>query len=157
VVLIIDHDEEGSLGLVTNRPTGAPLPSALDRWSDLDAVESQLFRGGPVEANAMLAVGTLGTNVTPAGARPIDDQVSLLDLSGDATILVPHFASVRIFAGYAGWGAGQLSDELCGDGWWVLDREPDDLVAGPELWANVVGRTPGLQRFATLPADPTMN
>ncbi len=65
-----------------------------------------------------------------------------------------------MFAGYAGWGSGQLEDEIAEGGWFVVDADPTDpLSPAPELlWAQVLRRQRGtLALFAAYPADPTMN
>lgn len=161
VLLMVDHDEKGSLGLVLNRPTDQPVPGGLSRWGDAADGADHLLAGGPVEPDALLAVGSRSPG--HAGDPPdsammaVDHDLWMLDLTTDPGQLDPSIDELRIFTGYAGWGPGQLTAELGADGWWVLDRQPGDLVGGEALWARVLRRHRGLQRFATLPADPSHN
>jgi putative transcriptional regulator len=86
-------------------------------------------------------------------------KVGLVDLEGP----LPgngEFAGLRVFAGYAGWGAGQLEDELLEGSWVVVDAEESDLSSPtPEtLWREVLRRQPDDVRFwATFPPDPSTN
>jgi len=75
-------------------------------------------------------------------------------------VVVPEIAGMRIFAGYAGWSAGQLEGEIQAGGWYVVDAEARDAFS-PEpdrLWRVVLRRQRGnLALVATFPDDPTMN
>ncbi len=87
-------------------------------------------------------------------------DLGLVDLDAEPAVLAASLGSLRIFAGYAGWGAGQLADELDQDAWYVVDSEPTDIFsANPErLWSDVLRRQPGEMAFvATKPLDPTLN
>ena len=67
---------------------------------------------------------------------------------------------MRFFAGYAGWGAGQLEGEIATHGWFIVDTLPDDPFATDpvELWREVLRRQGGeLARFATHPSEPGVN
>jgi putative transcriptional regulator len=75
-------------------------------------------------------------------------------------ILSSAVSSLRIFAGYAGWGSGQLEAEIEEGAWYVVPAEPQDpFLADPErLWAQVLRRQGGqLAMLATMPAEPGMN
>ena len=82
---------------------------------------------------------------------------------GDADIAGSADATrrARVFAGYAGWGAGQLDDEIEADGWIVADAVRDDVFGehDGELWTDVVRRQGGgyFSLLATMPEDPSLN
>jgi putative transcriptional regulator len=64
----------------------------------------------------------------------------------------------RVFIGHAGWGPGQLDEELANDAWIVADLEPEDVFAVGDLWAEAVARRGGdFRLLATMPDDPSLN
>jgi putative transcriptional regulator len=145
VILLLDHDDGGALGLVINRPTDVPLAEALPRWGDRVVEPAVVFRGGPVEQQMAIALGRDG------------NVVARVDLDSDP-LLTP--GDIRVFAGYAGWSAGQLDDELVRGAWAVVDSEPGDAFRADadELWHRVLDRQPEpLRRLALLPEDLSVN
>ena len=93
----------------------------------------------------------------PAGWRPLAGAIGALDLD-EAAELAGALDAVRFFAGYAGWGPGQLERELQIGGWLVLAAEPGDpFTAEPaKLWSSVLRRQGGeLALMSTMPADPS--
>jgi putative transcriptional regulator len=165
VVLVLDHDEDGALGVVLNRPTTVPVGEILPDWTDLLGEPGVLFQGGPVSTDSALAVGTsmsYGTdpNAEPMGFRRLYDEVGIVDLDTPTEIVGPQLSGLRIFAGYAGWSEEQLDAELRSGAWYVVPSVAADLLgADPEgLWRRVLRRQPGeLAWVSTRPADPTMN
>lgn len=84
----------------------------------------------------------------------------MVDLGGDLDGIRSHLDRVRIFAGYAGWGAGQLEAELADGAWFVVDADPEDALSALPggLWRFVLRRQPGrLSLVANFPTDPSMN
>ena len=165
VVLLLDHDESGTLGIVINRPTQLRVSDVLDSWSLLATDPEVLFQGGPVGLDSALGLAELDQSFRdgeeePVGWRQLFGSVGLIDLDVPPEVLAPQLRSLRIFAGYAGWGPGQLDDELAQGAWCVLDSEPKDAFTGqPErLWQAVLRRQPGELAFlATAPDDPSLN
>ena len=159
VVFLLDHDEEGALGVIVNHPTHADVDDVLPSWSALVGAPDCLFEGGPVSMDSALAVAVVPAGSSPEGFRPMTGRFGLVDLDGpvpDATELL----GLRVFAGYAGWGAGQLEDEIAEGSWLVTDAQDEDvLTPQPEnLWRTVLRRQEGDARFlATFPDDPTEN
>src|SRR5690606_4659345 len=107
--------------------------------------------------DSALAVGVVTDPINPPGAwQRADGPIGVVDLGGP----IPQpgeYAGLRVFAGYAGWSAGQLESEIDEGAWLVLTAEVDDLVSPvPErLWSEVLRRQKGETRFwSTLPADP---
>jgi putative transcriptional regulator len=159
VVLLLEHGVEGSVGIVLNRPTDATVAEAVPGWEALAAAPGVLFIGGPVSTEAAIA---LGTAVSPAaeGWSPVLDEVGTVDLHRRPEDLAGTIDSVRVFAGYAGWGPGQLEAELEADAWLVVPAEPDDVLGDQpnDLWRRVLRRQGGrLAWLANAPADPSVN
>jgi putative transcriptional regulator len=162
VVLVLDHDEEGTLGVVLNRPTAVPVASVLPGWADSVDDPPVLFDGGPVSADSALAVACVpeAEGEDPVGFRRLFGPTGMVDLDTPLEVLAPAMTRMRIFAGYAGWGGGQLDRELAEGSWYVLDAETADIfAASPEtLWREVLRRQHGpLAWVATMPTDPTRN
>ena len=161
VVLLLDADEDGAMGVVLNRPSPVPVISVLADWGDLVAEPEVLFRGGPVSPEGALAVALVrDPDEVPVGLRPVTDRLALVDLDGEVTELDAAIDGVRIFAGYAGWGAGQLEGEIAGGDWYVVPAlPPDPFRADPtDLWREVMRRQPGeLAWHVNRPVDPELN
>lgn len=161
VVLLVGHDASGALGVVLNRATEVAVREVLPiGWHALAAEPRVVFEGGPVQPEAALCLGRTVPGGAPRGFHAVDGAVGTLDLSGDPVALVGVVERVRVFAGYAGWTAGQLEEEIRAGGWLVLDALPGDaFVARPEdLWAMVLRRQGGLVAAVALyPSDPALN
>jgi putative transcriptional regulator len=166
VVLIVeDEPEEGTLGVVLNRPTETPVEQVLDSWTDLVTAPSVLFEGGPVSPNSALGLAMVPGEDEPVGWRALDtvtspSRLGLVDLGAPPQLLAGGIASLRVFAGYAGWSPGQLRSEISEGAWYVLPAEPADAFAAePEqLWQMVLRRAGGtLALMATYPDDPAQN
>ncbi|MFI0983525.1 YqgE/AlgH family protein [Streptomyces sp. NPDC021093] len=172
VVLLIDHDDAGSLGVVLNRPTAVGVDQILAPWAELAGAPGVVFRGGPVSMDSALGVAVVpGADPSPSsrlrsgrgcpiGWRRVHGAIGLVDLDAPPELLAAALGSLRIFAGYAGWGPGQLEDELTDGAWYVVESEPGD-VSSPEpegLWRAVLRRQrSGLAMIATYPDDPSLN
>jgi putative transcriptional regulator len=163
VVLMLEHTDEGALGVVLNRPTEVRLAEPLPAWDDVASDPAVVFVGGPVQREAIIALGRRRDGVGDDdgdGWAPVVSGVGTVDLQADPALVTPGLAGLRIFAGYSGWGPGQLEVELEAGAWFVVDADPDDaLAAAPEeLWRDVLRRQKGdLAMFATFPPDPALN
>jgi putative transcriptional regulator len=172
VVYVVDHGEHGTTGLVLNRPSTAPIVDLLPQWWELASPPKRLFYGGPVERDAALCLGR--TAPRPAGAiadggagepvpfgwRTVSGSVGLVDLDSEPAALAAVVTDLRVFAGYAGWGASQLVDEIEAGAWLILAGHAGDVFAEPEvdLWASVLRRQGGrLALLASYPPDPRLN
>ena len=164
VLLILDSNDEGSLGVILNQPSETPVGEVLTPWRDVVNPPGVFFRGGPVELNAALALGSLASSTAvddaPIGWRQVDDSLGLVDLDASPDDFLGRLSGLRIYAGYAGWGAGQLDDEIAEGSWHVVPARRSDLFSdNPErLWREILRRQPPpLSMLATLPADASLN
>lgn len=157
VIVLLNVDSDGALGVILNRPSEVPVVRVLDRWADLTGASAVIFSGGPVEPEGALAVGTLaGDTPPPEGWRPVFGRVGLVDLDGP----LGDYRSLRVYAGYAGWSDGQLEAEVAEGAWHVVPSRPGDLETDdPELlWRRVLRRQPSpLDLLVSMPADATWN
>lgn len=159
VVFLLDHDEDGALGVVVNRPLPSDVEDVLPVWSPHVNAPDCLFDGGPVAMDSALAVGVAPEGVVPDGWRPMTGHVGLVDLEGEPPP-IGQLVGLRVFAGYAGWSGGQLEDEVDEGSWVVVDAQDSDLTSPqPEiLWREVLRRQADDTRFwTTFPADPGEN
>lgn len=164
VVYVLDHSDTGTIGVVLGRPSEVRIGDVLPGWSEL-AVEPGVFHvGGPCETDTALCLATrTGTSPLPAGSglREVTGAVHLVDLDSDPDELDGEIGGLRVFAGYAGWSAGQLATELAEGAWACVDGVPSDVLTdatGPDLWRSVLRRQSGrLGVLSTAPADPSAN
>ena len=161
VVLLLDVDENGALGVVLNRPTGVPVAEVLADWRDVVAEPEVLFRGGPVSTEGALAVAVLREpDDVPVGFREVYGPLGVVDLDTPVELVDGTLDGMRIFAGYAGWGAAQLVGEIEEGSWYVVPAQPLDVfrMDPTELWRDVLRRQPGeLAWHSTRPIDPDLN
>ena len=161
VVLMIEHTPEGALGVVLNRPTELEVDAVLSEWSGLAASPPVLYMGGPVEQNGVLALGRRRKDAAPVpGWTSVLGDVGTVDLHLGPDDVAPGLDGIRFFAGYSGWGGGQLEAELEEGAWLVVDATDDDVFAAdPDaMWRAVLrrqgGRTAMLEHF---PSHPSLN
>lgn len=170
VVFVVDDDpDEGTLGVIVNRPLELAVGEVLVDWSGFATEPAVMFSGGPVGTGAGLALGMPGGDHTPLGWRPLEgaphegsrvDGLGVVDLDTPPEILGDALGRLRVFAGYAGWGAGQLAGEISEGAWYVVPAVTDDVFsAAPDsLWPRVLRRQGGdLALVSTFPDDPTLN
>ena len=157
VVLITEHNEDGAAGLVLNRPSDAVVSELVPQLEPLVDDGEHVWVGGPVQPNGVLVLGEF---LDPADAAvPLFGSLGFPSLEEPAEV-VPLTTRRRIFAGYAGWGAGQLEDELAREDWILEEAQPDDAFtdAPEELWADVLRRKGGIYELvARMPDDPSVN
>jgi putative transcriptional regulator len=140
VILLIEHGEKGSIGVVVNRPLDGTLDAVLDLREGTTRVDLPLYWGGPVQPEIVLAL--LRTPRPGTRARTVIDGVQITqDLDAVRMALADRdpLVRVRVFSGYAGWGPGQLASEMRG-GSWVVDAADAATVFSSEpsrLWRKV--------------------
>jgi putative transcriptional regulator len=163
VVLVLEHTGEGALGVVLNRPTETPVDDSLVRWADRAAAPGVVFVGGPVQPDAAIGLARRAPGapeLESIGFAPLFAGLGTVDLERAPDEIDDAIEAVRVYAGYSGWGPGQLDGELAAEGWYVCDAVPGDVwTARPgELWRDVLRRQPGpLRLVAGFPDDPSLN
>jgi putative transcriptional regulator len=157
VLLIVEHEPAGALGIVLNRPAPVKVADAAPALSRLVAPGEPLYLGGPVEPRAAVVLAELAE---PEGAEVVVfDSVCLLS-DGVEERSPDEVLRARVYAGYAGWGAGQIENELEGSSWIVHPATAADVfTADPQRqWADLLRRKGGdFALLATMPFDPSMN
>jgi putative transcriptional regulator len=168
VVLMIEHTPDGALGVVLNRPTDLEIDAVLGEWAALAASPPVLYMGGPVEQNGVLAlarrrdlsVGQDDELSDTPGWTSVLGEIGTVDLHLDPGDVGPTVDGIRFFAGYSGWGGGQLEAELAEGAWLVVPADPGDVFApDPDaVWRAVLRRQGGkVAMLAHFPAHPSLN
>lgn len=159
VVFMLEHNEEGALGVVLTRPSELPVAELFDQWSPHAAAPAVVHRGGPVSPSSVISLGVANGAASPSAFNTVAGGIGTIDLEADPSDIA-GLQGIRAFGGYAGWSSGQLEAELHEDAWLVLDATDHDILHPDpaELWWEVVGRQPGptslLQHY---PEEPWLN
>jgi putative transcriptional regulator len=159
VVLVLEHGEHGALGVVLNRPSQLEVGDPLPQWESYAADPPVVFVGGPVAPSAAICVARAAGATEVEAWKPLFDGLGTLDLERHPDD-VPVLDRLRVFAGYAGWGPGQLEGEIGEGAWFVVDSHPDDALSEDpaRLWRDVLRRQGGdYALMSTFPPDPTLN
>jgi putative transcriptional regulator len=162
VILLLDTDEDGALGVVLNRPSPVDVAAVLPGWAEAASSPAVLFQGGPVSTESALAVALRDPAFAglPNGFREVDHRFAIVDLDEEFDGPIRGVVAVRVFAGYAGWSAAQLEAEIDEGSWFVVDAEPGDLRTDEpeEMWREVLRRQRSeLAWVSLMPEDPSMN
>ena len=138
VVLLLHHDEAGTLGVVLNRPIEAPAVDSMRLPEDLAAHRGSFYWGGPMSQSTVRALMRTGT--PPEEAVQIFDAVHLVNMDEALLATASNAATLRFFAGYAGWGSGQLERELAFDSWHVLPATEELVFAEDtgDIWRKLL-------------------
>ena len=137
VIYVLEHHDEGALGLVLNRPSPEELGDALRAWAEMQSDPSLVFVGGPVEPDALIAIARVREPLPPLAEdedendthlAPLSGDLASADLAADPIDVIDTISALRVFRGYAGWGPGQLDGEIEAGAWLVLDPDPDRSV-----------------------------
>jgi putative transcriptional regulator len=157
VVLVLEHSEEGAMGLVLNRPVEPTVGEAAPELADVVDDDEHLFSGGPVQPSGVIVLAEF-TDPDDA-AMLVVDGVGPLAASADLHTVSVVDGRARAFAGHAGWGPGQLEAELERDDWIVEPATPDDVFEDADgLWSAVLERKGGQYALvARMPPDPSLN
>ena len=151
VVLMLEHTDEGAIGVVLNRPSPVEVVAAVPQWADLASDPAVVFSGGPVSPGSVIALARADPAQAGPDLTPITGSTGVLDISKDPADLATDVASVRLFSGYSGWGPGQLDGELGSGAWFVVEPEGSDaFTTTPEgLWTEVLKRSEGVDAMRT--------
>ena len=157
VTMVGEHNADGALGVVLNRPLDVTVEQVFPPVSRLVPSGESLFQGGPVQTNSAVLL----VEVSDPGLLdlPVFGSVGFLigEVSED---IQPSILRARVFAGYAGWGPGQLEAEMAAESWILEPARLEDVFNdAPELlWSRVLQRKgPDYRQLSRMPYDPSMN
>jgi putative transcriptional regulator len=157
VVLLGEHNDEGAVGIVLNRPLNVTVAQAVPQLASLVAPEEPLFQGGPVQPSTPVLL----VELEDPGLVDVLAFGSVGFLVGDVSPEVrSRIRRARVYAGHSGWGPGQLEAEMDQDSWIIEPALADDVFTdAPErLWSRVLERKgPAYRRLSRMPFDPSMN
>ena len=159
IVLLCEHNEQGSFGFILNKPSTSTVSELMEGVTSFDL---PVFIGGPVEQNTLHFVhrhqGLPGTTEIGDGIYWGGDFERLLFLLETKQILP---GDLKFFLGYSGWGAGQLAEELNTDSWIVSDRLDDELLFETDpnkMWQKSLQSMGGrFSVYSNYPIDPRLN
>ncbi len=157
VVLITEHNDEGAMGIVLNRPSTATVIDAAPELEQLVEPDEDVFVGGPVQPSSVIV---LAEWEHPDDGVPVFGHVGFVAAGSDPDDLAATVKRARLFAGFAGWSPGQLESELERDDWILEPAYAGDVFApDPEgLWSEVLERKGGEYALvARMPLDPSLN
>jgi putative transcriptional regulator len=152
VVLLIEHTPDGAMGVVLNRESETRVAEAVPQLTELAGADELVRLGGPVAPESVVALGEFD-DIEEAGTK-VTGQLGTLDPDASHDSL----RRLRVYAGYAGWSAGQLEDELEQEAWVVAPAEEQDPFSDGDIWSRALERRGGAYRLlATMPPDPSQN
>ena len=157
VVLIAQHTEDGAMGIVLNRPTDATVFDAVEPLCTLVGDDATVWEGGPVEPAGVIVLAEFDD---PAeSAELIFGDVGFMRADAEPNAVALATRRARVFAGYAGWTAGQLELELEEEAWFTAAPLEDDVfAAASDLWSDVLARKGGpYGLLSKMPPDPSLN
>jgi putative transcriptional regulator len=158
VVLIVEHTEEGALGVVLNRPSETTVTEAVAQLEGIVEADDPVFIGGPVQPSSVIVVAEFED---PSDAALIAfEDIGVIGTGSPPGDLATGVRRARAFVGHAGWGAGQLDGEIEHGDWILEPARRGDVFAGKpgELWVSVLTRKGGSYALlARMPADPSVN
>jgi putative transcriptional regulator len=158
VVLVAEHSEEGALGVILNRATEHTVAEVAPELVPLCGAETPLHLGGPVQSQGIVVLAEFAD---PESAAVIaTGALGLLSAETDIEEAPEAVRRARPYAGHAGWGPGQLDEELEREDWILAPVRPEDVFtdAPDDLWRRVLRRLGGQYALvARLPADPSLN
>ena len=157
VVLLGEHNEDGAFGVVLNRATDVAARDAVPDLADLLPPGEPVFQGGPVQPEGVVLLADCQSE----WIADIPVLGSIGFVIGEIAPETRHaIVRARVFAGYSGWGPGQLETEMAQDSWIVSPAHPEDLFTdNPDLlWSRVLQRLgPEYRNLSRMPFDPSMN
>lgn len=160
VVLVLEHNESGTLGVVLNKPTDIDVPTQLEEWASQLSPPSVPFEGGPVSPQAVVGLAQLAEpGIAPPGWKPLFDDVGLVDLDTPIELVDGVFAHMRMYVALSGWESGQLEGELIRGFWIRTPARAEEVFGLPDgLWRRVLRRIGGVSgRWSTWTGNPVLN
>ncbi|WP_051069241.1 YqgE/AlgH family protein [Corynebacterium mastitidis] len=163
VVLVIEHNDALTFGVNLASRSDVAVHNVMPEWVELVAKPQALYIGGPLQQQSVVGVGVPAQGVE-VEAHPylnrLANRLAMVDLRAEPEALRGDLEGMRLFAGYAEWGPGQLLEEIERGDWYVAPALPADVVAPgrSDLWSEVMRRQPmPLPLFSTYPVDAGEN
>lgn len=159
VVLLCEHNEEGSFGFVLNRPASVELSDIIE---DVNQFDGTVYVGGPVQHNTLHYIHRFptleGSQEIQNGLYWGGDFEQLLNLLDSHQITEDD---IRFFVGYSGWGEGQLEEEMEKSSWIVADVNDVNVIFesdGQKMWQTILKNLGGkFSIYSNYPTDPRLN
>lgn len=164
VVLMVEHNSEGAMGLVVNRPSSVTVAHALSEHFNLPETDDLVYVGGPVEPSALFVLhnseelsegeATIVPGLYVGSSASVFESVVRQAADGDPDL------RFRIFSGCAGWGPGQLEGELARGDWYHRSASVDPLFFDDpyEVWDHMVRKVHDVHRMVReVPVNPEWN
>ena len=160
VVLLVSHNEFGSVGFILNKKVAYSLNEVIKNFP---AINSEVFIGGPVNSDSLYYIHTLGKDLP--GSIKINDNLywggDIGKLKYKISIGVVHPWQIRFFLGYSGWDKGQLEEEKKENLWLVSDIDDKNILAystQKQMWTLAVRKIGGkYSLWVNYPEDPSLN
>lgn len=159
VILLAEHNVEGSFGVILNKSVGTKLNDAISGFPEIDI---PMFLGGPVETNHLFFIHTLGERIE--GSVPVIDGLywggnidNIKEIAGQSLL---NEGNIRFFLGYSGWATNQLKAELARNSWAVTQVTAEQIfkIKPRYLWKKLTQQLgSGYQLWNKFPVDPAMN
>ncbi len=158
-ILLTEHNEEGSVGFILNKPSESRVSEVME---DLKGLDAQIFIGGPVQQDTLHFVhryaGLQDAIEIEEGIYWGGNFEQLLTMKNTGQLLI---TDIKFFLGYSGWSPNQLQEELKLNSWIVSDRVSDDLIfetLPDQMWKKAMQGLGGrFTVYSNYPADPRMN
>jgi putative transcriptional regulator len=159
IILICEHNDEGSFGFIMNKPSAAKLGDVM---LDLKDIVSPVFIGGPVQQDTLHYIHRISN---------LEDSIQVMDgiyWGGNFDQLVSLIetkqvaaSDIKFFLGYSGWGVGQIEEELKEDSWIVSDKVNEELlfdIKAEAMWQYALKSMGGrFSVYSNYPQDPRLN
>jgi len=158
VVFITEHSAEGAMGIVLDKPSETAVSELAPQLDEVAGPDAPVYVGGPVQPAALVVLAEFSDPA--AAAWIVVADVGFASAFVEMDDLARSVRRARVYAGYSGWGPGQLEAEMEVDSWIVEAPLPPELFPDePEaLWGAVLARKGGQYALvARMPADPSMN
>ena len=158
VVLITEHNADGAMGVILNRPAATAVVDAAPELEALVPPGDDVYVGGPVQPSSVIVLAEFDEQLE--NSVPVLGRVGFVGAGTDPEDLAAGVSRARVFAGFAGWSNGQLEAELGRDDWFLEQARPDDVFtpAPEDLWSDVLERKGGEYALvARMPLDPSLN
>jgi putative transcriptional regulator len=158
VVLITEHNDEGAMGIVLNRPSETLVEDVVPQLAAVTGEGAPVYVGGPVQPSALVVLAEFSD--LDAAAWIVVADVGFASADVELGELASAVRRARVYAGYSGWGAGQLEGEMEVESWIIEPPLPTELFPDDPgtMWSDVLARKGGQYALiARMPPDPSVN